>query len=446
MQEVSEPFLAYRNAKNDLLYNISFTNYSNIIKQRFNNNNSAVEDYLNFARTFINNDDFLAAFNKTIDTLQFPDLTNQQMFIPALQQSLIRNVDNYQKLTEQITSSIQSIITVLGMTGLDDIMPGTDAYNALVQLFGNDEQKVNRIITENKHLQLENTFKGQYRAMISKLPDFLDIVESPGSDIDKTFRLLARMLMPIQTLIGICSEYQVEYEFEQLLNNFQKNFHNDNIKISRVGDEADPGFRVGTADLAVSLGANPQVSFNVPNLGMSLKRSHKNLDTAKEVNIKLKGSTYGGLMQDIDPGLVTAFYTLYANTQPTVNGKKQGAIPSGALTSAYNQMKAQMLVTALIGSKDSPNLVFILVINNRAYTIFDLLQTLRDEVYHDTSSVLLKPAFRSMRRSIGDKHQALFDSYNIKQKEQRSAKIRSFIDRISAAMELKLTMSLLNKI
>jgi hypothetical protein len=93
------------------------------------------------------------------------------------------------------------------------------------------------------------------------------------------------------------------------------------MKITRVGDEKDSGFRIGTADLSVNLGENANLNFSLPNLGMSLKRSHKNVKTSKEINIKLKGSTYGGLMQDIDPKLVTAFYTIYANTRPVVRGK-----------------------------------------------------------------------------------------------------------------------------
>jgi hypothetical protein len=92
------------------------------------------------------------------------------------------------------------------------------------------------------------------------------------------------------------------------------------MRVERVGDEKDSGFRIGTADLTINLGENPSMSFNVPNMGMSLKRSHKDLSKADSVNIKLKGSTYGGLMQEIDPDLVTAFYTIYANTRPVVRG------------------------------------------------------------------------------------------------------------------------------
>jgi hypothetical protein len=93
------------------------------------------------------------------------------------------------------------------MTGLDPIIPGSEAYQAMVDLYNGDVTTVDRIITDQRRLDLENTFKGQYSAMISKLPDFIDILSSPGDDADKAFRVLARMLMPIQTLIGICSEY-----------------------------------------------------------------------------------------------------------------------------------------------------------------------------------------------------------------------------------------------
>jgi hypothetical protein len=126
------------------------------------------------------------------------------------------------------------------------------------------------------------------------------------------------MLMPIQTLIGICSEYQAEYEVKKLIDKLAKDLEASGMRVLRTGDEGDSGFRIGTADLTIQMGENSNISFTMPNLGMSLKRSHKNLDTAKEVNIKLKSSTYGGLLQEVDPDLVTAFYTIYANTRPII--------------------------------------------------------------------------------------------------------------------------------
>jgi hypothetical protein len=76
--------------------------------------------------------------------------------------------------------------------------------------------------------------------------------------------------------------------------------------------------------LSVNLGEGAAgLSFNMPNLGLSLKRTHKNLDTAKSVKIQLKGgTTFGKIMSELAPGLVTNFYTLFANTAPTMHGIK----------------------------------------------------------------------------------------------------------------------------
>jgi hypothetical protein len=47
--------------------------------------------------------------------------------------------------------------------------------------------------------------------------------------------------------------------------------------------------------------------------------------------VKLKGTTLGKLMNEIDSRLVTAFYTLYANTRPKIGNERQNAIPAGLL-------------------------------------------------------------------------------------------------------------------
>lgn len=464
MKEATEPFLRYKKAKAEALNRASFNMYSKIIKERFNSNAETAK-YLRLARSLVNNENFIEAFNRTVNDLQFPEKTNQQMFIAGIQESMIKNSQLYQSLTGQIKNSIQSIVNVLGVTGLDAVVPGSKTHDALIELYNGDIEQANRIITQKQQRDMENTFKGQYAAMISKLPDFLDILEAPGDDHAATFKLLARMLMPIQTLIGICSEYQAEYELSKLLKEMEKTLQSKGMNVQRVGDESDSGFRIGTADLAITMGENARIDFAMPDLGMSLKRSHKNLNTAKSVNIKLKSSTYGGLMQDIDPQLVTAFYTIYANTRPIVRDQQQAPLPTGALTSAYAQMKQRMLVTALIGGAKSENLVFVMVINNKAFTIFDLLSRLKEETYANESTILLKPAFRSVRggvklkdaskatkkqismaQGVLGKHQEFYNKYTHDEKEKRSEDIRRFIDSISASVEMTITKQLLDAI
>ena len=466
MKEATEPFLRYKKARNEALNQASFNMYGKMIKERFNNNKQTAQ-YLRLARELVNNENFIEAFNKVTDNLQFPSMTNQQMFVGKIQEAMVKNSNMYQAFTKEIQSSMQSIINVLGQTGLGAIVPDSPAYDALVKLYNGDSESVNRIITEDKHLKLEKTFAGQYSAMISKLPDFIDILNAPGDDVQATFKLLARMLMPIQTLVGVCSEYQAKYEVNKLIDKLAKDLKSSGMTITRTGDEGDSGFRIGTADLTIQMGKNPNISFTMPNLGMSLKRSHKNLDTAKDVNIKLKSSTYGGLMQEIDPALVTAFYTIYANTRPIIRDQQQAALPTGALTSAYAQMKARMLVTALVGGSKSDNLVFVMVINNKPFTIFDLLKKMKEETYANESTVLLKPAFRTARGGVKLKeskngkyskhqlqmaegvlgmHQKFYDKYTYEEREKRSEDIRNFIDSISAAMEIKITQKLLNAI
>ncbi len=463
MAEATQPFLRYKNARAEAINRASFNMYGKIISERFENNQQTAE-YLRLVRKLINNEHFVSAFDEVVNNLSFPEWTNRHMFIKGIQEQLIQNSTQYTQFTSEIKQSLQSIINTLGVADLNGIVPDSDAYKELVKLYDGDVAQVNTIISLDRHKTLENTFRGQYAAMISKLPDFINILMTPGSDRDAAFQTLARMLMPIQTLIGICSEYQAEHELNKLLQDLEKSSNLSGMTITRVGDEKDSGFRIGTADLSIVLGDNANMSFQVPNLGMSLKRTHKNVHASKDITVKLKGSTYGGLMQAIDPQLVTAFYTIYANTRPIINGKRQSDIPAGALTSAYAQMKARMLVTALIGGANSDNLVFVMVINNKAFTIFDLLAKLKEETYANESTILLKPSFRTMRGGIklkdSDKASnkqldlasgvlGMHQKYYIEagaNKELRSNNIRKFIDNISASMEMKITQKLLSSI
>ena len=190
---------------------------------------------------------------------------------------------------------------------------------------------------------------------------------------------------------------------EKILKDLESSTNNKNISIKRVGSEgsASGGYKIGTADLSLSLGENANLNFNLPNLGMSLKRTSKNLNTASEVNIKLKGSTYGKMLKDVDPKLLTAFYTIYAYTNP----KGQGDVPNAALNGAYKLMKMEASISALIGNIDVEDLVFVLIVNNKSITIFDLLKSMTTS---NTDPFTLTPAFRSSRNRVIEQHKKLY--------------------------------------
>lgn len=420
-------------------FSVSLKTYGDIIRNRFQGNDQAISEYLNAARSLTGNQAFEQVFNNAIDALPMPDITTGQLFIPAVRSALTKDSESYQKMVSQVSEALANIINLLGGADLDAIMPGTPGYEALQKIMP-DNTMVDRVITTRQYDALDGRFKGQYKYLLSLLPDFADCISSTGSDA--SLNIIQRILRPIQTLMGICSEYQAEIEANKLLDDLAKGLKAPNLSISRVGDEGlKGGFRTGTADLSVNLGEGAAgLSFNMPNLGLSLKRTHKNLDTAKSVKIQLKGgTTFGKIMSELAPGLVTNFYTLFANTAPTMHGIKQSPVTKPTLDSAYRYMKMAALVPALIGNANAPDLVCILVINNKAFTIFDLLSKLSNAA-GDDSKVIVKPAFSTQRKGIVAQHQAIFEQTPYPERMNRSNAIRAAIDSLSLTMALNLAL------
>lgn len=438
MEACSATFLMNNNKKEN--FSISLATYGNIIKARFQNNDTAISNYLNTAQSLVGNKDFEQALYNMVDALPLPEITTGHLYVGAIRSELISNSESYQKMISQVSAALSNIINLLGAADLDAIMPGTAAYEAMHKLFP-DDADFDRVITTKQHQSLDNRFKGQYNYLLSLLPAFADCLSTTGSDA--SLQVIQRILRPIQTLMGICSEYQAEIEIDKLLDNIGKGLNSPNISVQRVGDEGiKGGFRTGTADLSVNMGEGGSgVNFSVPNLGLSLKRTHKNLATAQRVKIQLKGgATFGKIMGELAPGLVTNFYTLFANTAPTVRGITQRPVPNNTLQSAYRYVKMAALVPALIGNANSDDLVCILVINNQAFTIFDLLNKLAN-VANDDSKVITKPALSTLRKGIVEQHKAIFDQTPYPDRMSRSNAIRAAIDKLTITMALDLALA-----
>lgn len=425
----------YASAK--LRERVSLQQYSNVIKKRFEGNDSKADRYIGIARSMVNNDGFSSALTQAVEKLPLPKLTNKSLYAPVIQNMLLENTSEYAKLTDQLKTSLRNIANTLGTADLDNVVPGSDISNALDELF-ESTNKNDRVITLNNYNKLGAAFRGQYRAMLSQLPSFMGALK--GSPNHDTLEIIRQILRPIQTLTGVCSEYQVKYELEKVLGSLEKSIQSTGCKVSRVGDEqgATGGFRVGTSDISITLGEGGNMNFSVPNLGMSLKRMSKNLNAADKVNIQLKNTTYGALFSELDPSVVTSFYTIYANTRPVLGNAKQGVIPSGTLTQAYNHMKQLALVPALIGNASSDDLVCILAINNKAFTIFDLLDKLSDEDIR--RGMIISPALSTKRKGAVAAHIGFY-AKTVAGKEDRSRNIRGLIDKISASVKLNLDLN-----
>lgn len=438
MNEIISPFIEYAKVKKDIVNQHRLNRYSQIIKSKFNNDEN-VEQYLNLVNSILGDSSFQGAVSNAVEKISFPSLTNMQLkYVSSIKELLKSNVQQYDKLVKEVQKALEGIISSFGVMDLDKVI-SPEANKALNEIFG-ESSNYPKFVKHKDYTKLDNIALGQYKYLLSLLPDFKDIVQTSGvAGTDASIQILSRLLVPIQTLIGFSSEFQIDYEVEKILKDLESSTNSKNISIKRVGSEgsASGGYKIGTADLSLSLGENGNLNFNLPNLGMSLKRTSKNLNSASEVNIKLKGSTYGKMLKDVDPKLLTAFYTIYAYTNP----KGQGDVPNAALNGAYKLMKMEASISALIGNIDVEDLVFVLIVNNRSITIFDLLKSMTTS---NTDPFTLTPAFRSSRNRLIEQHKKLYQK-DISKAVERSDKLRSYIDnKMSAAVTMKLTKSMLS--
>lgn len=443
MNEITAPFISYAKEKKSIMNQARLNRYSQIIKSKFNNDEN-MKQYFNLVNKILGDESFQIAVSKAVDKISFPSRTNMQLkYVHDIQNLLKTDVNEFQKLISEIYSALEGIITAFGTMDLNNVI-SPEANKALDEIFQNSSKK-NRFVKYKNYMQLDNNAQGQYKYLLSLLPDFKNILNN-GSGTDESIQILSKLLVPIQTLIGFSSEFQINYEVEKILKDLEKSINSTKIAIKRVGGEGSNsnGYRIGTADLSLNLGENSNLNFNLPNLGMSLKRSSKNLNKADSVNIKLKQSTYGKMLRDIDPSLLTAFYTIYAYTNP----KGLGNVPASALTGAYKLMKMEASISALIGNIDAEDLVFVLIINNKSITIFDLLSAMSNS---NTDPFTLSPAFQSMRSKVVESHKKYYQKPKEKGrksidtlKELRSKNIRSHIDSISASVTMKITKAQLS--
>lgn len=432
MTEVTQPFQNYKDIKNNLVQNVSIKTYSDAIKKRFNQDDEAITKYMNLASNLVNNTTFQGALDQAMANFQVPEYTNQKVY--ALQQLFIQNANEYSKLVEQLQAALEQVISFLGVADLD-ALSSKEALDGLHYLF-KDNNEFDRVIKENKYLKLSNAAKGQYRSLIASLASFPEIAQAKRGDATN-IKIIAKLLLFIQTLSGFCIEFQIENEMNNIIDKLQREVPGIiSVKTSGAERSAGETFRVNTADLSFNLsGSQGNLKFKLPNLGVSIKRTHRNLQTAKNINIRLKGTTYGALMSELDPRLVTYFYTIYANTRP----EGQKALPSGSLTTAYKYMKMSVLIPALIGGINSEDLVSIFIINNQAYTILDLLQQMANKVGdNDDSIIAMKPSFKTQHKSIVEQHKSFY-AKTPQGANSRSNKIRAEINKISTSITLKLS-------
>lgn len=437
--ETKELIGNYFRQKNNNLNNARFNIYSKMIKNKFENNQQNLNSYLQLVRSVVKDSNFSTALDNAINKLPMPTLSNFDLLQRETQEQLINSAEDFDKLVNEIKVALGAIVRIMETENLIGVNPETIT---LLQELGISSDGA--FLNLRQNAQTERALQGQYKWLLSQLPDFKDAIS--GNRID-SIKVLSKILIPIQTIIGFASEHQLSNEINEIEKNLILGLQGiSGITATVVGN--NPGsnkgqnsFKFQTSDLSLSFtNEKGEAIFNIPSFGVSLKRSRKNLGTAEFVRIKLKRSTYGKLLQEAPPRMKTIFYTLYAYANKNYPLNSLG---EEALENAYQTMKIYATITGLVGNLDAEDLAFVFVLNNKAITIFDLLESMKSDA--DSRSFELLPEFSKQRGRIQKQHISFY-SKTSKGANGRSNKIRKAIDHISAQVYLFLTKEQLKKI
>lgn len=141
-------------------------------------------------------------------------------------------------------------------------------------------------------------------------------------------------------------------------------------------------FRTGTMDIKLDI-HHAKLSMTLPT-GLSLKKSKTS--TRNEIkSISLKSSTVGKMLDILEQnaGIINynqrqSFYNIYASHGRQKQGVEGYYRYNGNLSTYLQQMNKLFLLPALAGSLTKDDLSIMFIVNNRAYSIYEILASSPD--------------------------------------------------------------------
>ena len=165
MNEVISPFIEYAKVKKDIVNQHRFDKYSQIIKNKFNNDEN-MKQYLNLVNSILGDSSFQGAVSTAVDKIAFPSKTNMQLkYVDKIQNDLKNDVNQYQKLVDEIQKALEGIISSFGIMDLDKVI-SPEANKALNEIFG-DSPNYPKFVKHKDYIKLDNVALGQYKYLLS---------------------------------------------------------------------------------------------------------------------------------------------------------------------------------------------------------------------------------------------------------------------------------------
>ena len=389
MKEIASEFNRYKDFTNRKVMEVTGKVYSDRIKELFNNNDKSREEYFRLARLLVNNSEFEKVLNSSLNELYKNKYSGGGVPKNLSADTVRKYIKEYQDKIDDMKNAVLNLTSILGISGIEQSL-GVDntkeVISAIERMTKEKGFAKDRIITLENYKKMSESFQGQYRALLKNIASFY---QSDLNDVRGTTEIINKILIPVQTLSGIAYELLIEKNFAELMKGFKLDWQGTPIaiEVKRVGDDRNDdslnSFRVGTTDLSFNFtDGEGHILFGLPNFGASVKRSIKGIKNNGKFNINLKTSTLGKLLSAAEEMNGNAFspyfYNFYASEDVAKfkNGKEVSVAGASNIKDSLMALKAQILLPSLVGNLTSNDMLSLFIINEKAYTIFDLLSGL----------------------------------------------------------------------
>ena len=189
-----------------------------------------------------------------------------------------------------------------------------------------------------------------------------------------------------------------------------KNINFPNLKVLHTGDKVSAGSG-NTAFAKYTTDSKIKLDINIPDINISIKR-YKDFNGSKLPNVKLKSANLKSMLNIVqnqtklfDDKQRGAFYNIMANhgRHVTKNAKGGGGgsiYDFEGINQYFDKLKKVMLIPAIAGSLTKEDLSTLFLINNKVYSIVDILSHI-DEASITSNLSSINKTVRAGHRWIG---------------------------------------------
>lgn len=351
--------------------NIALKIFDEKLKLKFQNQDISLNKFTKLLHNLVKQGGLQQAVNNTSEAL--PALSHKTGTVFSLQ-ALNESINDFKKTAHHINSWLARLIALAENSeeAINSLQIDPQLKIMAKQLLPSAQQ----YLLNDLSLKDRKTIASQYQALISNLESFGKIDASSLRMNNPTINSpIASLLRQMHTTGGFIAEYLAEHAIGD--KDIQKMLSGNGYSITYTGDKKIGDFNTATSDFMVTVNdKHGLLGVNIPDyfsMGISWKTGVQNKKWKTRL-INIKSTNLGALWSAVEGSVLTtrhrnAFYNLYAGYNQIQN---KGKIKSNQFQLMNNLVSQALLVAAISGDLNS-DFAFLLVYNNKIFSIRDLI-------------------------------------------------------------------------